>query len=114
MNSVDWWARKMRGEPAVKADPLPPTPVAKPKVAVTRPAVQMQPDPSGTRCPECNSGNYMGRGGNMPRCFDCGYVPNRDFRHSTQGLVGDGPAEPAPGQQPGSYNPQNIVGKVDG
>lgn len=113
MSSADWWARKMRGEPAQKPAPLPPTPVAKPR-PVDVPARPVAAPPSqGTRCPECGSGNYMGRGGNMPRCFDCGFVPNRDFRHSTQGLVGDGPSSPAPGQQSGSYNPQNIVGRVE-
>lgn len=115
-DSASWWAAKIRGDqpPA----PLPPIPTPKPPVAPPTAAVVRPQVPTATsaqaRCPECGSGNYMGARGNMPRCFDCGYVPNRDFRNSTQGLTGgEGPVEKAPGQQTGTYNPSQVIGRVE-
>ena len=134
MSSTDWYARKLRGAPPASTGALPATPIRRPQPAAQeyeqpqeQPAhppqslsealargVTNKPDPSTRKgfCPECGSGNYTGPPGGMPRCFDCGYVPGRDFRNSTQGIIGDGPATPARQVPSPGYQPGTIIGKV--
>lgn len=113
--SSSWWEAKIKGEEPIRTPPLPPIPAPRPPATASPyPVAPSAPSRTEPRCPECGSGNYYGgRSGAMPRCFDCGFVPHRDFRNSTQGLIGDGPVEKAPGQQPGSYNPQQVIGTIE-
>lgn len=131
MSSTDWWARKLRGGPAPETRALPTTPVRVPRSEVHQAAPQPSAPPKSVSealatgyvgrktgaertgfCPECGSGNYSGASGHMPRCFDCGFVPGRDFRNSTQGIIGDGPATPARQVESAGYQPGTIIGTV--
>jgi hypothetical protein len=121
-SSADWYARKLRGEPTVRQEPLPPIPVARPQVPQQVHQQLQQPSrqplgsvPSqGGGCPNCGSPNYGAPSKNMlPRCFECG--EGLAIQNSTQGLSGstsDGPATPAVQVPTAGYNPQQIVGKV--
>ena len=109
-SSQDWWSRAIRGQEAPVSAPLPRTPIAMPRTQPYRP-----PAPVEDRCPECGSGNYL-TAKRPARCFDCGYTAlgeGREFRNSSQGMVGDGPATPAHQVPVTPYVPNTVIGKVE-
>lgn len=118
MSNADWYARKLRGEPAQPVrEPLPPIPVAMPvpvQPAQFRPTMPSPaPAPSSTGCPSCGSANFGSPGRDIPpRCFDCG--EGLAIQNSTQGMPAPntGSATPAMQVQSAGYQPGTIVGRI--
>jgi hypothetical protein len=121
MSNADWYARKLRGEPApVRREPLAPIPVAMPvpvQAEQFRPTMP-QPAAAPTRwqdgCPQCGSNNYGKPVPSMEaRCFDCGY--GLPIQNSTQGMPAPntGVATPAVQVASAGYNPGQIIGRVE-
>jgi ribosomal protein S27AE len=134
MNNADWWANKLNGNTP------PVTPVGRPQVPVGRPTnmppmppsqVPMAPMPQfqvppSTRaqsasqtsnCPDCGSGNYMAIQNAAPRCFDCGYpLEQSGSRHgSLAGAHVEGGTKQASGNDTqNNWNPQGIIGRIEG
>jgi predicted Zn-ribbon and HTH transcriptional regulator len=69
-----------------------------------------------SRCPECNSGNYMKRGSIQTQngsveawnCYDCGYP----LRQTTSGMSGSGPVSASKQIATGGWNPTAIIGRL--
>ena len=68
-------------------------------------------------CPECYSTNYMAVANAAPRCYDCGYpIQQSGSRYgSLAGAHVEGNAKSAKGNDVTSnWNPQGIIGRIDG
>ena len=126
MNNADWWANKLAGTtpqvPQGRPDPTPPMPPSQQPMA-QMPAFQA---PQTTRaqsasqtatCPDCGSGNYMVIQNAAPRCYDCGY-PIQQSGSRFGGLAGanvEGAPKTAMGNDTSNnWNPQGIIGRIDG
>jgi len=133
----DWWSRKLSNNPSVpsrpQADPRQvPNVRYVPEGNVTATPVNYDPNQDQlvtkaqtakmtSKCPECNSGNYMkigtqtSAGGQFDvyRCYDCGYPKTQSG--SGGGLPSDstGPATPAKQVSKGNnYNPNIIIDRI--
>jgi hypothetical protein len=126
MNNADWWAKKLGNpQPQVgRPDPTPSMPLSQQPMP-TMPSFQRSPDPSERAqsarqtqsCPECNSANYFAVQNATPRCYDCGYpIQQSGSRYgSLTGAHVDGAAKQAAGNDVQSnWNPQGIIGRIDG
>jgi len=126
MNNADWWAKKLGNpQPQVgRPDPSPAMPPSQQPLA-QMPSFQQSPNPaeraSSARqtqtCPECNSANYMAVQNAAPRCYDCGYpIQQSGSRYgSLTGAHVDGATKQAAGNDGQSnWNPQGIIGRIDG
>lgn len=131
MNNADWWANKLAQtngqQPQVgRPDPTPAMPPSQqPMQAMPQfPAAQptSRPVPSASQnysCPDCGSGNYLSPNPQTIafRCYDCGY-PISQSGSRFGGLAGahvDGAAKASLGNDATSnWNPQTIVGRIDG
>lgn len=128
MNNADWWANKLaqqNGQPQVgrPINNIPMPPSQQPMQAMPT----FQPNPTPTRqlpsssqtasCPDCGSNNYMAIQNAAPRCFDCGY-PLEQSGSRFGNLAGahvEGAAKQATGNDStNNWNPQGIVGRIDG
>jgi hypothetical protein len=68
-------------------------------------------------CPECGGNNYMSVQNAAPRCYDCGYpISQSGSRYgSLTGAKVEGSAKAARGNDIASnWNPQGIIGRIDG
>ena len=125
MNNADWWAKKLGNPQPVqqsRPDPSPPMPPSQQPMA-QMPSFQA---PSAERaasarqtasCPECGSANYMAVANAAPRCYDCGYpIQQSGSRYGNlTGAHVEGPAQAARGNDTTSnWNPQGIIGRIDG
>ena len=130
--SNDWWSKKLSGNPTPASTPnLPPVRhVPEGTVTATPVAYDQNQDQLVTKaktagmnskCPECNSGNYMkigtqtNQGGQFDvyRCYDCGYPKTQSG--SGGGLPSDstGPATPAKQAHKGNnFNPNIIIDRI--
>jgi ribosomal protein S27AE len=126
MSNADWYARKLAQTqpqaPQGRPDPSPPMPASQQPMA-PMPSFQ----PQSTRqaasasqtasCPDCGSGNFMAVANAAPRCFDCGY-PLEQSGSRFGNLAGahvEGAAKAATGNDSTSnWNPQGIIGRIDG
>lgn len=129
MNNADWWANKLaqqgtqpqQGRP-VNNIPMPPSqqplqamPSFQPATQTTR---QLPSSSQTSTCPDCGSGNYMSPSDTIAkRCLDCGY-PVQQSGSRFGGLAGahvEGAAKPAAGNDAtNNWNPQGIIGRIDG
>jgi hypothetical protein len=123
MNSTNWWANKMTGQPSMPAPA--PTPQYPPQTpynpAPQQPLPTQQPlqthqPRQAMFCPGCGSGNY---GSVTPeskaRCYDCGYPIQQSGSGVGTGIPqqGGGPATPARQiSTQNNYNPQGIIGHI--
>jgi len=126
MNNADWWAKKLAQQsPAPQqtrpADlpPMPPSqqPMAPMPSFQQTPTERAQSAKQTDSCPDCGSGNYMSVSNAAPRCFDCGYpLEQSGSRYgSLAGAHVEGAARGAAGNDPTSnWNPQGIIGRIDG
>jgi ribosomal protein S27AE len=131
MSNADWWASKLAQQapqqpPAQQGRPInmPPMPPSQQPMA-PMPSFQPQSNPSEraqsakqtAACPECGSGNYMAVANAAPRCYDCGYPISQSgsrFGNLTGAHV-EGAAKSARGNDTQSnWNPQGIIGRIDG
>lgn len=128
MSNADWWAKKLSNAPQVptsRPDPTPPMPASQQPMAVM-PTFQQQTTPSPERaqsskqtatCPDCGSSNYMAVQNAAPRCYDCGYPIQQSGSRfgSLTGAHVEGSAKQAAGNDTQSnWNPQGIIGRIDG
>jgi hypothetical protein len=121
--SADWWAKKLQGQvPQPRQDSSPPMP---PSQQPMTPYVAPQPQPNlrigsanqTLSCPECGSKNYMAVANAAPRCYDCGYpISQSGSRYGAlTGANVEGPTKVANGNDVQSnWNPQGIIGRIDG
>jgi hypothetical protein len=128
MNNADWWANKLAqqgNQPQVgrpvnnipmppSQQPLQPMPTFQPNQPQTR---QLPSSSQTASCPDCGSANFMAIQNAAPRCFDCGY-PLEQSGSRFGGLAGahvEGAAKQATGNDVTSnWNPQGIIGRIDG
>jgi hypothetical protein len=127
MNNAQWWANKLesagRQTIAPRTDPTPPMPPSQQPMQAM-PTFQPQATTkaqyanSTDSCPDCGSGNYMSPSNTVAkRCYDCGYpVQQSGSRYgSLSGARVDGAAKAATGNDAtNNWNPQGIVGRIDG
>lgn len=132
----DFWNRVLggNGPPATVAAPpttvypnLPAAHTWTPGQPLHQPAPEATTHPkapssmSTLHCPECGSGNYTGVPGDrtkMIRCYDCGYNPRFGAQSGAVGIPsGQGGAAAHPSRQvstENNYNPQHVIGRIDG
>lgn len=123
MSNANWWANKLGSQvPQSRPTdiPMPPSqqpmtpyvpPQAHPAVSKAQSASQVQ------SCPDCGSGNYFAINNSTPRCYDCGY-PLQQSGSKYGALTGakvEGPTKSSRGNDAtNNFNPQQIVGRIDG
>jgi hypothetical protein len=128
LNNADWWAKKL-GNPAPQVpqgrpNPTPGMPPSQ-QPMTQMPSFQASPNPAEkaqsarqtASCPDCGSANYMAIQNAAPRCFDCGYpLEQSGSRYgSLAGANVVGNAQAATGNDTQSnWNPQGIIGRIDG
>ena len=129
MSNADWWAKQLGTQ-----QPQPSVPITAPRQTNNpmppsqQPMTQFQPPPQQptskaqsasqtATCPECGGTNYMSVQKAAPRCYDCGYpISQSGSRYgSLTGAKVEGNAKSAIGNDVQSnWNPQGIIGRVDG
>lgn len=127
MSSANWWANKLGAQqPAAQPRPadIPMPPSQQPMTPYTAPQPQMNPNVSKAQsanqtqtCPDCYSNNYMSVAGAAPRCYDCGYPLQQSGSKygSLTGAKVEGTTKSARGNDTANnFNPQQIVGRIDG
>lgn len=128
MNNADWWAKRLGNQvsqtPIGRPDPTPAMPPSQqpmapmPTFQPNQPSARQLPSSSQTSsCPDCGSANYMAIQNAAPRCFDCGYpLEQSGSRYgSLAGAHVDGSAKQAAGNDTtNNWNPQGIIGRIDG
>jgi ribosomal protein S27AE len=125
MNNADWWAKKL-GQPQAPQSRPDPSPIMPPSQqpmaqmpAFQQPqTVKAQSASQTATCPDCGSGNYMAPTPQIAlRCYDCGY-PIQQSGSRFGGLAGahvEGAAKAATGNDTtNNYNPQQIIGTING
>ena len=124
MSNANWWANKLGQQPAQQPRPanIPMPPSQQPMTPYTPPAVnpnvsKAQSALQNQSCPNCNSSNYMSVSGAKLRCYDCGYpLEQSGSRYgSLTGAKVEGATKSARGNDAtNNFNPQQIVGRIDG
>ena len=127
MSNADWWARQLGAQapaPVGRPDPTPPMPASQQPMTRFEPPQPQQHSnlrigsASQTQsCPECNSGNYMAVQNTAPRCYDCGYpISQSGSRYGAlTGAKVEGNTKSSIGNDSTSnWNPQGIIGRIDG
>ena len=125
----NWWAEKLGGAPASQ----PSTPAVSPptpniyRATPGAPNTPVSYDPNqdqlvtraqsaraSSRCPGCNSGNYMAAPGTERyRCYDCGYPIVQQGSGLAGSGTGNGSSTPAKQVgQGGGFNPTTIVDRI--
>ena len=125
MSNADWWAKQLGIRQTPQAAPQPQNMPMPPSQQPMTPYVPPQP-PQPTKaqsanqnqsCPECGSANYMSVANAAPRCYDCGY-PLQQSGSKYGSLTGahvEGPTKTAQGNDiQSNWNPQGIIGRIDG
>lgn len=127
MSNADWWAKQLGTQPAAPQvarpinNPMPPTqqpmtPYQAPQPSAP-PLSKAQSANQTQSCPECSGNNYMSVQNAAPRCYDCGYpISQSGSRYgSLTGAKVEGSAKAARGNDIASnWNPQGIIGRIDG
>ena len=127
MSNADWWAKQLNTQPAAQPPARPinnPMPSSQqpmtPYQAPQQPAPPLSKAQSASQtqlCPECGGNNYMSVQNAAPRCYDCGYpISQSGSRYgSLTGAKVEGSAKAARGNDIASnWNPQGIIGRIDG
>lgn len=128
MANNDWWAKKLSAQPNTSSTPRTSPPVnlpyahqpGSPNVQVTydqasdQTMSKAQSSRQSTRCPGCNSGNYMSPPGtNLMRCYDCGYPLVQAGSGVISTSSSGGAAIPAKQPNQGSgFKPNVIVDRI--
>lgn len=130
MSNADWWASKLAGNapqaPVQQGRPtnMPAMPPSQQPMQ-SMPSFQASPNPAEraqsakqtSSCPECGSVNYMAVSNAAPRCYDCGYpISQSGSRYgSLTGAKVEGSVQASRGNDTTSnWNPQGIIGRIDG
>ena len=124
MSNADWWAKQLgvKPQPPQQSTPMPPS--QQPMTSYMPPAPQPQVSASkamsarnNDTCPNCSSGNFFAVNNSAPRCYDCGYPLEQSGSKygSLTGAKIEGSAKSARGNDvSNNWNPQQIVGRIDG
>ena len=121
MSNADWWAKQLNIKPAAKPADIPMPPSQQPMTPYVPPQppqpTKAQSANQNQSCPECGSANYMSVANAAPRCYDCGY-PLQQSGSKYGSLTGahvEGPTKTAQGNDiQSNWNPQGIIGRIDG
>ena len=127
MSNADWWARKL-GTPAPTAPPVAQqgmpslSPQSQQPMAPMPQFQQQQPQAASAQqtelCPQCSSANYMRPSPQIAlRCYDCGYPIEQSGSRfgALTGAKVEGAAKASRGNDGVSnWNPQGIIGRIDG
>ena len=125
MTNADWWAKKLQNNaPQPRRDVSPPMPPSQQPMTRYVPPQPQQPPVSKAQssgqtqsCPECGSNNYMTIQNAAPRCYDCGDPISQSGSKygSLTGAKVEGAVKSSIGNDTQSnWNPQNIIGRIDG
>lgn len=130
MSNADWWAKKLNNQPPQqpqvgRPDPTPRMPPSQQPMQVMPTFQQSQAQASEraqsarqtASCPECGSSNYMAVQNAAARCYDCGYpISQSGSRYgSLTGAHVEGSAKQSIGNDvTNNWNPQGIIGRIDG
>lgn len=128
MNNADWWANKLAQTqpqaPAQTGRPMnlpamPPSqqPMQAMPTFQTQQTERAQSAKQTATCPDCGSVNYMAVANAAPRCYDCGYpIAQSGSRYGNlAGAHVEGAARQAAGNDTtNNWNPQGIIGRIDG
>jgi hypothetical protein len=126
MSNADWWANKLANTTPQtqvgRPDPTPPMPPSQQPMAQMpsfqpQTSVRLPSSSQNSSCPDCGSANFMAVANSAPRCFNCGYPVEQSGGRfgALQGAHVDGPAKAANGNDVTSnWNPQGIIGRIDG
>jgi ribosomal protein L37E len=127
MNNADWWAARLAQTqpqaPVGRPMDMPPMPPSQqpmqqmPAFQPASPSERAQSAKQTATCPDCGSVNYMAIQNAAPRCYDCGYpIQQQGSRYgSLAGAHVEGAAKGARGNDSASnWNPQGIIGRIDG
>jgi ribosomal protein L37E len=121
-HAEDWWAKKL-AQPNTTPAQIPQAPPSQ------QPMTQFQapqPDSPAAKaassritdtCPDCGSDKYFGFNGSKQRCYECGYPMEQSGSKygSLTGAQVVGDTKSASGNNPtNNYNPQQIIGRIDG
>ena len=124
MTNADWWAKQLGGQvPAQRpADiPMPPSQQPMTRYVPPQPQVPVTKAQSANQtqsCPNCGGNNYMSPSPQIAlRCYDCGYPLEQSGSKfgSLTGAKVEGSVKSARGNDGTSnWNPQGIIGRIDG
>jgi len=126
MSNADWWSKQLGVQPAAPvarpADiPMPPSqqPMTKFEPSIPQqPITKAQSVKQTQSCPDCDSANYMSPAPNVGlRCYDCGYPLQQSGSKfgSLTGAKVEGSVKSSIGNDTQSnWNPQGIIGRIDG
>jgi len=124
LSNSDWYAKKLGNQvPQQSSQQLPSLIPPSQKPMAPMPSFQPQaqrglPSSSQTAtCPDCGSSNYMAVQNTKARCLDCGYpIEQSGSRYgSLAGSSVQGSAKQAIGNNlQSNYNPQEIIGRING
>ena len=126
MSNANCLANKLGQQPAQQQRPtnMPTPPSQQPMTPYVPPQPQSHTAVSKAQsanqtqlCPDCGSNNYMSVANAAPRCYDCGY-PLQQAGSKYGALTGakvEGSAKNARGNDTANnFNPQQIIGRIDG
>jgi len=121
--SEDWWAKKLANQNTTPRDIPQAPPSQQPMTQFNQPAPTNDPAAKAQSskltdaCPDCGSANYFGVQGSRPRCYECGY-PMEQSGSRYGALTGanvEGDTKSAQGNDTrNNYNPQEVIGRIDG
>lgn len=121
--SEDWWAKKLSNQPTTPREIPNAPPSQQPMTRFEQPTTTNDPAAKAQSakltdsCPDCGSANYFGIQGSRPRCYECGY-PMEQSGSRYGALAGanvEGDTKSAQGNDPtNNYNPQQVIGRIDG
>jgi hypothetical protein len=130
VSSSDWWSRNLNTPQPQQQSPqvgrplnlpqMPPSqqPMAQMPVFQPQPTTKAQSANQTTPCPDCGSDNYLSPSSQIaPRCYDCGYpVQQSGSRYgSLAGARVEGNVKASLGNDSqNNWNPQGIIGRIDG
>lgn len=120
--SEDWWSKRLQQPsntpaqiPTAPPSQQPMTPFQAP--APQNPAARAQSASQTATCPDCGSDKYFGFNGSKARCYECGYPMEQSGSKygSLTGARVEGDTKGARGNDAtNNYNPQQIIGRIDG
>lgn len=129
MNNADWWAKKLQQQqpapPPARTQSVPVAPSQRPMTSYEQPQVAT-PTTAASKahssrqtesCPDCGSDKYFGFNGSKARCYECGYPMEQSGSKygSLTGAQVVGDTKGARGNDAtNNYNPQGIIGRIDG
>lgn len=120
--SEDWWSKRLQ-QPSNTPAQIPNAPPSQQPMTQFNPPSPANPAAKAASarqtqtCPDCNSDKYFGFNGSRPRCYECGYPMEQSGSKygSLTGAQVVGDTKSASGNNPtNNYNPQQIIGRIDG